>query len=157
MILGNHIPEFILFLLAGLASLAIAYILSVRRWDGVLQGLLIAQNLCIADAMLFHTVEIMGWVGTTVVNYAMVAPLFTIQVWIAYYLNTHVARDITTNAQIVADTAQAAAEIVSETAKDAACVVHAAAQAAADVVLATAEAKAARTGVKPASEELEGV
>jgi hypothetical protein len=84
-----HSPEILLFFVAGVSSIWIAYLLARRKWDGLLQWLLVAQNLFIAAVMFFRTVELFDKLESDVVQYLAAVPFFLIQTWLAYYLYTH--------------------------------------------------------------------
>lgn len=82
-------PEAFLFFVAGVMSLCTAYFLARTKWDGLLQWLLVIQNVFVASAMFFRTAEVLQKIEPSLVQYIAAIPFFLIQTWLAYYLWTH--------------------------------------------------------------------
>ena len=86
---STQYPEAVLFFVAGVMSVCIAYFLARTKWDGLLQWLLVVQNLFVASAMFFRTAEVLQKIDPSLVQYLAAVPFFLIQTWLAYYLYTN--------------------------------------------------------------------
>ena len=88
----SKLLEFIIFFSAGLASLWVTKLLNSRKWNGMLQHLMIIQNLVIASAMFFRAIAAIGFLPQYWVHIIGGAPMLIIQVWLAWYLQHNIIK-----------------------------------------------------------------
>lgn len=76
----------VFFLIAGVASIGVAALLGRRKWDGLLQWILIIQNLFICSIMFIRAAEHWGWVSPSTIATIAAVLFATIQITLFSYL-----------------------------------------------------------------------
>jgi hypothetical protein len=90
--LNANLPGILLFGALGLTSIGIILFLVRRRWDGMLQWLLVAHYVALVNVAVQRILQFLDAVSPEQANLFCVAPLVVVQVWLWYYLWKHIPR-----------------------------------------------------------------
>jgi hypothetical protein len=83
--------EIMLYSMLGLAAVWCALSLMRRRWDGMLQHLMVAQQLAMVNVSVWRILRLLGYISLEPVNFLCVGPMLIVQIWLAWFLHRHIS------------------------------------------------------------------
>jgi hypothetical protein len=87
----------IIYIFAGLTSLVTAWLFARKKWDGILQWLLVIQNTFIGVIMLCRAFETLNLLSSDSADMISAIGFFLIQTWISWFLYTSTTLSQDTN------------------------------------------------------------
>ena len=82
--------ESILFLIAGISSFVVSFLLGKRKWDGMLQWILVTQNMFIGGIMIIRAFEHWNMISSSIITNISSFFFATIQLILMFYLFNHI-------------------------------------------------------------------